>query len=137
MFGLTLQFLSLEYLLLFPALLYFCIELYPTLSAISLIGFAGSMLILGVRSLVFTAVCARVNKEAVAPINTLYRAYVKGDVSFHDYELINMFIKRLTSTTIAVKTWSHVPITRQTFSIIFVAVFGILAALLQSKHSNI
>ena len=136
-FGLSLLFLSLEYLLLFPALLYFCIELFPTLSAISLVGFASSMFILGVRGLIFTFVCARVNKEAVAPISTLYRAYVKGDVSFHDYELINMFIKRLSTTTIAVKTWSGVPITRQTFSIIFVAVFGILAALLQSKHSNI
>ena len=136
-FGMTLQFLSLEYLLLFPALLYFSIELYPTLSAISIVAFISSFAILGIRSFIFTFVCARVNKEAVAPIDTLYRAYVKGDVSWHDYDLISMFITRLSTTTIAVKTWSHTPITRQTFSIIFVAVFGILAVLLQSKHSNI
>ena len=72
-FGMTLQFLSLEYLLLFPALLYFCIELYPSLSAISLGGFATTVIILGIRSFVFTSVCARVHKETVAPINTLYR----------------------------------------------------------------
>jgi len=136
-FGMTLQFLSLEYLLLFPALLYFSIELYPTLSAISIVGFLSSFFILGLRSFIFTFVCARVNKEAIAPISTLYRAYLKGDVSWHDYDLVSMFITRLSTTTIAVKTWSHVPITRQTFSIIFVAVFGILAALLQSKHSNV
>ena len=136
-FGMTLQFLSLEYLLLFPALLYFSIDLYPTLSAISIVAFLSGFFILGVRSFVFTFVCARVHKEAVAPISTLYRAYVKGDVSSHDQELISMFLTRLSTTTIAVKTWSHVPITRQTFSIIFVAVFGILAALLQSKHSNL
>ena len=72
-FGMTLQFLSLEYLLLFPALLYFCIELYPSLSAVSLGGFATTVIILGIRSFVFTSVCARVHKETVAPISTLYR----------------------------------------------------------------
>ena len=59
MFGMTLQFLALEYLLLFPALLYFCIDLYTSLSAISLSGTLISLIILGVRCFVFTAVCAR------------------------------------------------------------------------------
>ena len=81
-FGMTLQFLSLEYLLLFPALLYFAIELYPTLSAISIIAFLSSFFILGLRSFIFTYVCARVNKEAVAPISTLYRAYLKVNKTF-------------------------------------------------------
>merc|ERR1711949_82934 len=85
-FGMTLQFLSLEYLLLFPALLDFSIDLYPTLSAISIVAFLSGFFILGVRSFVFTFVCARVHKEAVAPISTLYRAYVKGDVSSHDQD---------------------------------------------------
>ena len=136
-FGMTLQFLSLESLLLFPAMLYFSIELFPSLSAVSIVAFLSSFFILGFRSFIFTFVCARVNKEAVAPIGTLYRAYVKGDVSSHDYELISMFITRLSTTTIAVRTWSHVSITRQTFSIIFVTVFGILAVLLQSGHTNL
>ena len=48
-FGLTLQFLALEYLLLFPALLYFCIELYPTLSYISFGAFMLGFIILGIR----------------------------------------------------------------------------------------
>ena len=81
-FGMTLQFLSLEYLLLFPALLYFCIELYPSLSAISLGGFATTVIILGIRSFVFTSVCARVHEETVAPINTLYR-YIWEHTSIH------------------------------------------------------
>ena len=136
-FGMTLQFLSLEYLLLFPAMLYFSIELFPSLSSVSIVAFLSSFFILGLRSFIFTFVCARVNKEAVAPLSTLYRAYVKGDISSNDYELISMFIRRLSTTTIAVKTWSHVSITRQTFSIIFVTVFGILAVLLQSGHANL
>merc|ERR1719187_2002647 len=129
-FGMTLQFLSLEYLLLFPALLYFCIELYPNLNLISLAGFGVTAIILCIRSFVFTSVCARVHCEAVAPISTLYRAYVKGDIPTYDNDLILMFINRISTTTIAVRTWSHVPITRQTFSIIFVAVFGMLVVLL-------
>jgi hypothetical protein len=72
-FGMTLQFLALEYLLLFPALLYFCFDLYSSLSAISIMGISISVLILGIRSFVFTFVCARVHKETVAPVNTLYR----------------------------------------------------------------
>ena len=34
------------------------------------------------------------------------------------------------------RTWSHVPITRQTFTVIFFTVFAILALLLQSDHMN-
>jgi len=129
-FGMTLQFLALEYLLLFPALLYFCIDLYSDLSAISLGGSLISVIILGIRSFVFTFVCARVHKETIAPVNTLYRAYVKGDVAWHDYDLVHMFINRLSTHTFAVRTWTHVPITRQTFSVVFVIVFSILAVLL-------
>ena len=81
-FGMTLQFLSLEYLLLFPALLYFSIELYPTLSTVSIVAFLSSFFILGLRSFIFTFVCARVHKEAVAPISTLYRAYVKASLRY-------------------------------------------------------
>ena len=81
-FGMTLQFLSLEYLLLFPALLYFSIELYPTLSTVSIVAFLSSFFILGLRSFIFTFVCARVHKEAVAPISTLYRAYVKASLQY-------------------------------------------------------
>ncbi|XP_023340653.1 uncharacterized protein LOC111710758 [Eurytemora carolleeae] len=136
-FGMTLQFLALEYLIFFPALLYFVIELYPELSYLSLAGFLVTCIILGIRSFVFTSVCARVHEESQAPINTLYRAYVKGDVSIQDYDIVNMFITRLSTTTIAVRTWSKFPITRQTFSIIFICVFGILALLLQSEHTNV
>ena len=85
----------------------------------------------------FTYVCARVHKEAGAPISTLYRAYVKGDVPWHDSDLILMFINRLSTTTIAVRTWSHIPITRQTFTFIFVSVLALLVVLLQSEQSPI
>jgi hypothetical protein len=33
-----------------------------------------SGIILGIRSLIFTSVCARVHREATSPINTLYRS---------------------------------------------------------------
>ena len=72
------------------------------------------------RSFVFTFVCARVHKETIAPVNTLYRlenlklicqefsqlkyqhsdsdffcrAYVKGDVAWHDYDLVKITHQR-------------------------------------------
>ena len=79
----------------------------------------------------FTFVCARVHKETIAPVNTLYRlekidiilsvtlwqtklfnleeknpdkivlcrAYVKGDVAWHDYDLVFITIHIFTFAT--------------------------------------
>ena len=71
------------------------------------------------------------------PIFIRFRAYVKGDVPWHDFDLVHMFINRLSSSTIAVRSWPYVSITRQTFSLVIIAVFGILAVLLQSQHNDI
>lgn len=83
-----LQMVSLEYMLLFPALLYFCIELYPSLSTLSLVGFALSVVVLSIRSFFFTHSAASVYQEAMAPKSTLYRAYVRGKIPWADHDTV-------------------------------------------------